>query len=389
MKTKKTTKAHKYFIKTFGCQANYADSERIAGFYNSRGFIETDKAALADEIVINTCSIRQSAEDRVQGLVKKIKSQKKSPKITITGCMVGMAAHDPSGKALKKLVDWLPEVDEFLPLEEVGFSYPAIRKDIKHAWVPISNGCNNFCTFCVVPFTRGREVSRPFETIIKEVEGLATSGYEHITLIGQNVNSYGSDLVKKSTFLLPDGSSIQPVMVSHLGRLRIPTLFPQLLTELTKIKEIKKISFLTSNPWDFSDELINVIAKNSKIDRYIHLPVQSGDDGVLKRMNRWYTHKEYLDLVKKIRASIPDVEIGTDIIVGFPGESKAAFENTVKLCKKVGFSVGFVSEYSDRSVTAAHKAFGDDISPEEKNLRFHILDKLTNPKIFNNAQDHS
>lgn len=338
----------------------------------------------AVEVVINTCSIRQSAEDRVKGLVKNLKSKKSPPKITITGCMVGMAAHDPTGKSLKKLVDWLPEVDEYLPLEEVGFSYPAIRKNLKHALIPISNGCNNFCTFCVVPFTRGREVSRPFEQLVLEANELAVKGYEHITLIGQNVNSYGSDLVKNSkSFTTPTGQTVKPVMVTHLNRLRIPTLFPHLLTELAKISGIKKISFLTSNPWDFSDELISVIAANPKIDRYIHLPIQSGDDTVLKRMNRWYTSEQYLNLVKKIRSAIPDAEIGTDIIVGFPGESKEAFNNTVKLCKKVKFSVGYVSEYSDRPVTAAHKVFGDDIDHGEKNRRFHILDRLTNPKIFN------
>ncbi len=385
MTTKKTSNSQKYFIKTFGCQANYADSERIAGYYNSRGFQETDSLEKANEIIINTCSIRQSAEDRVRGLITNIKLQKKRQKITLTGCMVGMAAHDPTGKALKKLVDWLPEVDEFLPLEEVGFSYPAIRKDLKHAWVPISNGCNNFCTFCVVPFTRGREVSRPVDEVINEVKDLIKAGYDHVTLIGQNVNSYGSDLIKKSTeYKLSDGRMVKPVIVSHLGRLRIATLFPFLLNELSKLTGVKKISFLTSNPWDFSNELIEVMAKNKKIDRYIHLPVQSGDNNLLKKMNRWYSAQEYIDLVNRIRIAIPDVEIGTDIIVGFPGETEEAFNNTVKLCKKIGFSVGYVSEYSDRPNTAAHKAFGDDISPQEKNRRFHILDRITNPKVFTN-----
>lgn len=384
--TKKTNNNPKYFIKTFGCQANHADSERISGYYKSRGFDETTALSLADEIIINTCSIRQSAEDRVKGLVKNLKSKTKSPKITLTGCMVGMAAHDPTGKALKKLVNWLPEVDEFLPLEEVGFSYSAIRKDSKHAWVPISNGCNNFCTFCVVPFTRGREVSRPFSDIIEEIDSLIAKGYSQITLIGQNVNSYGSDLIKGTgLYTLPSGQQVKPTMVKHLGRLRIPTLFPQLLTEIAKKKRLEKISFLTSNPWDFSDDLINVIAENPTIDRYIHLPVQSGDNEILKKMNRWYTSEEYIDLVNKIRKAIPDSEIGTDIIVGFPGESIEAFNNTVKLCQQVKFSVGFVSEYSDRNITAAHKVFGDDISSEEKNKRFHVLDRLTNPKIFSNA----
>src|SRR3989338_3072278 len=160
-----------FFIHTFGCQQNVADSQRIASYYLARGYTQAKSAKTADEIVINTCMIRQSAEDRVTGLVKNITaSRKEKPKIVITGCMVGMAARDETGKYLKALKKRMPEVDEFLPLAEVGFDYPALRSDVEHAWVPISNGCNNFCTFCVVPFTRGREVSRSFNDIIDEIK---------------------------------------------------------------------------------------------------------------------------------------------------------------------------------------------------------------------------
>ena len=209
-------KSPTFFIKTFGCQQNLADSQRIASYYLARGYKEVKTIKSASEIVINTCMIRQSAEDRVTGLVKNIKSASSSPKVVITGCMVGMAIRDETGKYLKDLRKRIPEVDEFLPLEEVGFDYPALRNDVTHAWVPISNGCNNFCTFCVVPFTRGREVSRPFADIIDEISQLAQLGCKEVTLLGQNVNSYGADLVKNSKSLpagrqgykLPNGRGV-------------------------------------------------------------------------------------------------------------------------------------------------------------------------------------
>lgn len=375
--------ASTFYIKTFGCQQNMADSQRIASYYISRGYKQSKTAKNANEIVLNTCMIRQSAEDRVTGLVKNIaKSRREKPKIVITGCMVGMAARDESGKYLRALRKRMPEVDEFLPLEEVGFDYPALRNDVTRAWVPISNGCNNFCTFCVVPFTRGREVSRPFEDIISEIKDLAKSGCREVTLLGQNVNSYGSDLVKNSTsnYELPNGKKVKPVFVKHLGRFRIPTLFPYLLEGVCKIKGIKTVKFISSNPWDFSDELIDTIAKNQKVDRNIHLAVQSGDDQVLKRMNRWYTQKQYLDLVKKIKSKVKGAQISTDIIVGFPGETKKEFASTIKLAKEAGFAYAYVSKYSARPNTAATKAMKDNVPYSEKERRFKILDQLINHK---------
>lgn len=369
-----------FFIKTFGCQQNIADSQRIASYFTSRGYTPTKSLKSADEIVINTCMIRQTAEDRVTGLVKNIAtSRPQKPKIIITGCMVGMATRDESGKYLKDLRRRMPEVDEFLPLEEVGFDYPALRNDVVHSWVPISNGCNNFCTFCVVPFTRGREISRPLEDILGEIKELAQKGCREVTLLGQNVNSYGADIVKnKRGYKLPSGRVVKPVMVKHLNRYRIPTLFPYLLEEVCKFKGIKTVKFISSNPWDFSDELINVIAQNPKIDRNIHLAVQSGDDEVLKRMNRWYSRDEYINLVKKIKSKIKDAQISTDIIVGFPGETEDQFQNTVKLAKVANFAYAYVSKYSSRPNTAATKGFADNISHQEKDRRFEILDKLIN-----------
>ncbi len=378
-----------FFIKTFGCQQNVADSQRITGYYLARGYKPAKTIKSASEVVINTCMVRQSAEDRVTGLVKNItRNSKKAclpagrPKIVITGCMVGMAVRDESGKYLAALRNRMPQVDEFLPLEEVGFDYPAIRNDVNHSWVPISNGCNNFCTFCVVPFTRGREVSRPFEDIVNEIKELAQQGCRQVTLLGQNVNSYGADLVKNSKvgYKLPSGRTVKPVIVKHLGRFRIPTLFPYLLEEVCKIGRIQTVKFISSNPWDFSDELIEVIAKNPKIDRNLHLAVQSGDNEILKKMNRWYTREEYLGLLNRIREKIPQAQISTDVIVGFPSETKEQFENTTRLARQANFAYAYVAKYSARPNTAATRAFTDDVPYGEKERRFHILDQLINHK---------
>lgn len=384
----------KFFIKTFGCQQNKADSERIARDFKSRGMTTAKNYQEADYIVINTCMIRESAENRVYGLVNNLNKLKSSPeqsrrmKIIVTGCMVGMAFRDKTGLYLKKIKEKLPGVDEFMPIEEVGFDFAPLRTDKLSAWVPISNGCNNFCTFCVVPFTRGREISRPFEDIIKECQELIDKGYKNVTLLGQNVNSYGSDLISQKAkvpnflrfkfsvkkFSVP---SFKPVYVKHLGRYRIPTLFPYLLEEVAKM-DFEKVDFISSNPWDFSNELIDVIAKNKNITRLIHLPVQSGDDKVLKRMNRWYTSKEYLNLISRIKNQVSHVKFTTDIIVGFCGETDEQFKNTVKLVKLVGFEKAYISMYSSRFGTAATKVLKDDIPYLTKKKRWLTLENLIN-----------
>lgn len=410
----------KYYIQTFGCQANKADSERIAGMLENRGMVAARTIDEAEHIVVNTCIIRESAENRVYGLVKNLAKKKElrqaqgQPplKIVVTGCMIGMAARDKTGKFLKKIRDAMPGADEFLPIEEVGFDNAPIRTDSTHAWVPISNGCNNFCTFCVVPFTRGREVSRPFHEIVHEIQHLTEQGFIEITLVGQNVNSYGADLVlgpgnihvlrdldvgtffKKQPpvpkkdgevipydgYKLPNGVKVAPVYVKHLGRQRIPTLFPYLLEEICKISGVKKVDFISSNPWDFTAELIDTIQKNTKIVRHLHFALQSGDNEVLKRMNRWYTREEYLQLINAIRQAVPEMTFSTDIIVGFCGETREQFENTVDLVNTVGFSKAYVSIYSDRPMTAAHKAYINDVPHSEKKRRWKILDELINQK---------
>src|SRR4030042_942887 len=322
----------KYFIITFGCQQNKADSERLAPFLEKQGYFLASSIDKADCLVINTCMVRQHAEDKIYGLQKVVKLLKeKNPnfKLILTGCMVGAMVKDLTKKYYRKIKNRLPLVDQFLSIEEVGFDIPARRETKEHAWVVISNGCNNFCSYCVVPYTRGREISRPWTDIMAEIDCLVRAKIKNVTLLGQNVNSYGADFIKnnleKRKYTLPDGKQVIPVMVKmSMGRKRIPTLFPVLLEEIAK-KHFEKISFLSANPWDFSDELIDVIVANPNIDRYIHLPIQSGDNSVLKKMNRFYTVEEYKKLVTKIRSKIPNAKIGTDIIVGFPGETEKQF----------------------------------------------------------------
>ncbi|MEI8096491.1 MAG: MiaB/RimO family radical SAM methylthiotransferase [Candidatus Moraniibacteriota bacterium] len=372
----------KYFIKTFGCQQNVADSERLESFYESRGFLRALTFEEADILVLNTCVVRDKAEERVYGLIKSLRTRlgKKSQHIVVTGCLIGAAARVPDGKMMKRLTSRLPNV-EFLPLEEIGFEYIPKRAKGKMASIVISNGCNNYCAFCIVPFSRGKERSRSFEEILEETKKAVDDGYEEVVLLGQNVNSYGADFLgdkisAKEKYRLPNGEEVMPVMVKHLGRSRIPTLFPHLLEQIAKIPGLKKVSFLSSNPWDFSDELIDVMARYENIDRTLHLPIQSGSDVVLKRMNRWYTRDEYLKLIEKMRAKIPEIIFTTDIIVGFPGETRAQFEESIDLVKRVDFAKTFIAWYSPRPGTAATKSMQDDISIEEKQKRYHELDAI-------------
>ncbi len=371
-----------FFIKTFGCQQNVADSERIERFYRSRGLSPAKALEEADVLILNTCVIRDKAEEKVYGMVRSLTERlgDKIPRVVITGCLIGAAAREPSGKMMKRLTKRLPEA-EFLPLEEVGFEHVPVRAKGKSASIVISNGCNNYCAFCIVPFSRGKERSRPFQDIIDEVKQAIADGYEEVVLLGQNVNSYGADFLQEKIkegewYELPDGKKVQPVMVKHLNRHRIPTLFPHLLEAVASFPQLKKVSFISSNPWDFSQELIAVMRQYDTIDRTLHLPVQSGSNEILKKMNRWYTREEYLDLIKRIRTAIPDIILTTDIIVGFPGETREQFLESVDLVQRVDFSKTFIAWYSPRPGTAATKGMVDNILIEEKQRRFHELDAI-------------
>lgn len=368
----------KYFIKTFGCQQNYADSERLATIYEDQGYKKSKDYTNADLIIINTCMVRESAENRVYGLINNLaKENKPNRKIILTGCLAGLAKKDQTGKFLKRLKEKLPVVTDFLAPDEINSSINPLRLNKRLSLVPISQGCNNFCTYCVVPLAKGREISRPFFEIIKECNALKNKGYQEIMLLGQNVNSYGSDFFKNKDNL--EAKKMKPVYVKHLGRYRLPTLFPQLLEAIAKLGFIKT-DFLSSNPWDFSKELIEVIINNKNITRTIHLPLQSGSTRILKLMNRWYTSSEYLKLATSLKQKVKNLKLTTDIIVGFPNETESDFNKTVAVCKKVGFIKAYVSRYSARPFTRATKTMTDNVSPAEKKRRWLILDKLINHK---------
>ncbi len=348
-----------FFIKTFGCQANKSDSERIVADYLARGFKQVYSWKKADEIVVNTCSVRQRVEDRVAGLLLNIdKHAPKKHKIILTGCMLHYGE-----KTLRKK---LPQINKVLPINQLGFNAPSVRTDKNHAWVPISSGCNSFCTYCIVPYSRGREISRPQRDILVEVKNLLENGYSEITLLGQNVNSYGLEDIDINT------------RKSNFNKPKFIPPFVKLIQELSKFEKLKQINFITANPWDFWDELITEIARNKKINRYIHLPFQSGSDKILKLMNRGYTGNDYLRLVEKIKDKVPDVVFGTDIIVGFPNETDKDFQDTVNLAKKVNFKVAFIAQYSPRPGTVASRIYSDNISPQIKKKRWQILEDLIN-----------
>jgi len=371
----------KFFVKTFGCVQNTADSERIRFFYLNKGFEEVKNWKDANLVIINSCIVRESAENRVYGLINEIdkhnrsqildlRSQKKI-KIIVTGCLAGLANKDKNKTKLKQLKRDFPTVSEFMPIEKISFDIKPLRENKDMALVPISFGCSNFCSYCIIPFARGQERSRKMEDILKEVDEVIKSGFKKVMLIGQNVNSYGSDLISNDQFLISNE------MLVHMGKKRFRSMFHILLEEVAK-KDLEKISFVSSNPWDFSDELIDTIAKYKNIDRLLHLPFQAGDDEILKKMNRGYTFDEYLELVNKIKSKIPDVRFSTDIIIGFPGEDEKAFQKTIDLCKKVGFEIAYLNKYSPRKGTVSAKIYKDDIPMSEKKRRWNILNKLIN-----------
>ena len=336
----------KCFIKTFGCQMNEADSQRIASFLEEKGFKEAPTIEGADLIVVNACSVRQTAIDRILGMkpkILKLKSQNPNLKTVLTGCVVKTDI-----AKFKTFFDEVKEIKDFL-----GNNYLSLKSKCEKqspAYLPIMTGCDNFCSYCVVPYTRGRETSRPMEKIVKEFKSLLKQDYQEIILLGQNVNSY------------------------QYG-------FAKLLKTLNDIPGDFKIRFLTNHPKDFPDELINTIAKSKKVIKEIHLPIQSGDDEILKKMNRRYTVLQYKNLVKKLRKKIPGVGITTDVIVGFPGETEKQFQNTVKLFKEIKYNLAYVNKYSRREGTTAAK-FKDDISWNEKKRRWEILDKIANKKTL-------
>lgn len=358
------------YVRSFGCQLNVSDGEKIKGLLKNVGYDFTEDEQQADIIILNTCAVRESAEDRVFGIIgslKKLKEEKPSLIIGVAGCMTAQE------HIAEKIKNSYPQVDfvmgtsaiNSLPLllleclkgkkfsadisEYDDFSEQAeqVRESTFKASVPIMFGCNNFCTYCIVPYVRGRERSRRSEDIINEVKNLVTNGYKEIMLLGQNVNSYGKDL--------KNGMS-----------------FPELLRELNKIEGDFIIRFMSSHPKDASSELIDVIFECDKVAKHLHLPVQSGNNNVLERMNRKYTVEKYLEIVEYIRKKSPDFSLTTDLIVGFPNETDEEFNSTVDLIKKVKYDNIYSFIYSKRTGTKAAE-ITDTIPEDIKGQRMRKL----------------
>ncbi len=341
----------KYHIWTIGCQMNKAESERLAGRFEELGYEPTTQINDADLVVLNSCVVRQSAENRVVNKLAALSPQKKTRPdvlLALTGCLV-----DSDIDALKKRyphVDYFFKPGEYPPwLEDSGeLSLP--RHPSPTAYVTIMQGCDNYCSYCIVPYRRGRERSRTIAEITGELSELVGRGVKEVTLLGQNVDSYGHDLTEK------------------------PEL-ADLLQELNKIDGLLRIRFLTNHPKDMSDRLIEAIAGLDKVCEQISLPVQAGSDEILRAMNRGYTAEQYLHLISRIREKIPGAALSTDVIVGFPSESEAQFQHTVDLLSGVKFDTVHIAAYSPRTGTSAAE-LGDNIPLTEKKERLDIIEKL-------------
>ena len=366
-------KGKKYFLRTYGCQMNVHDSEEIRYYLESLGYEKTDILEQADIVVLNTCAIRENAKDKVFGYLgrcKHLKQTKKDLIICLCGCLmqlpnevegiinnhkfVDIVIGTHNINELPKLIMELnndQKIEVYSNSNEVNENIKYSRDSKISAWINIQYGCDKFCTYCIVPFTRGRERSRKIENIIQEAKELKEEGYQEITLLGQNVNAYGKDL--------------------NLGY-----NFATLLEEVAKIG-ISRVRFVTSHPWNFTDEMIDIIAKYDNIMPYIHLPLQSGSDDILRKMNRRYNKEEYKNLFTKIKEKIPNVSITTDIIVGFPNETEEDFQDTLDMVDYCKYDSAYTFIYSKREGTYA-ATLEDKISDEEKSKRLQILNKKVN-----------
>lgn len=365
----------KYLILTYGCQMNVHDSEYIAGIMDDLGYTSTLEMDEADVIIVNTCAIRENAHNKAEGMLGRIKhlKEEKNDEVVVIfcGCMAqeeGLVKKINKYKWLDiicgthnyhKIPEYLWEyyqkhdkVREVYSIEGNVIENIPVKRDNKYtAWVNIQYGCDKFCTYCIVPYTRGKQRSRRPEDIIMEVRELYNNGYQEVTLLGQNVNAYGKDLDINYDFATLLGE------VSQTG--------------------IPRVRFMTSHPWDFTDKMIEVISKCENIMPYIHLPIQSGSDRILKLMGRKYTKEEYLELVKKIRDKIPGVSITTDIIVGFPGETEEDFLETLEVVNLVKYDLAYTFIFSPREGTPASK-MKDETSLEVKKERLNRLNELIN-----------
>ena len=384
-KYKKIGLNKKYYIKTYGCQMNEHDSENIKAILEEMQFTETNNLEDADLILLNTCAIRENAHNKVFGYIgriKHLKQQKKNLMVAFGGCM---AQEESVAKEILNNYKWidvvfgthniykLPELlfksiekqkqeMEVLSIEGDIIEALPVKRDSKYkAWVNIMYGCDKFCTYCIVPFTRGKQRSRKPYDIIEEVKQLVKDGYQEITLLGQNVNAYGKDL--NSNYNMAN-----------------------LLNDVAKTG-INRIFFVTSHPWDFTDDMIEAIKNNDNVKPYIHLPLQSGSNNILKKMNRRYTKESYLELFNKLKKNIPNVAITTDIIVGFPNETEEDFKETLDMVETCKYDSAFTFIFSKREGTVASK-MDDSISLDVKNERLQKLNDLVNKYANLNNQKY-
>ena len=375
----------KYFIKTYGCQMNVHDSENIKAILEMMSFEETCVFEEADFILLNTCAIRENAHNKMFGFLGRVKHLKESKPHIITAICGCMAQEENVVDSLMKKYKWvdivfgthnihrLPyiletsmarreqEIEVYSIEGDVIENIPVKRDSKYKAWVNIMFGCDKFCTYCIVPYTRGKQRSRQPECIVEEVEELVKKGYLEVTLLGQNVNAYGKDLEEKTT----------------MG---------DLLEKVAKTG-IKRVRFMTSHPWDFDDKMIEVISKYDNIMPYVHLPLQSGSDRILKLMGRRYTQEKYLELVDKLKSTIPNLALTTDIIVGFPKETEEDFKETLEVVKRCEYDSAFTFIFSPRVGTPAAK-MEDNTSLEEKNRRLQELNDLVNTYANKKNQEY-
>lgn len=363
----------KYYTVTYGCQMNESDTERINGQLEELGCRAAETLEDADIIILNTCSIRQNAEEKVYGKIgeiKKLKDRKQDLLLGIAGCM----AQEIKGRLIERmpiidfvigpyhihdLKDIVTGADRHVvkternPHSVADYSeLRAVRKSNIFAWVPIIQGCNKFCTYCIVPYTRGREISRPVEDIVKEIRGLAEAGYKEVTLLGQNVNSYGLDF-------------------------RNGTDFGDLIRAIDPIEGIARVRYMTSHPRDMSFSMVDAMAASPKVARHMHLPVQHGSNEMLKKMNRGYTVEHFMELLSYVREKMPDIAVTTDLITGFPGETEEMHQATLKLLKEVRFDSAYTFIYSPRTGTPAAR-MEDQIDDETKHRRLQELMDVQN-----------
>lgn len=383
-------KQYRYHIITFGCQMNKSDSERLSSVLDSMGLGETNKPEKADVIIMNSCSVRQTAEDRVCGLsynFSKLKETNPDLIVGVTGCMPG---RDKDGKLKLKL----REVDLYFPIHEmvqlpkwlVGINpklsegrdlqqdYLALTPNYNkkfQAFVPIQTGCNHFCTYCVVPYARGTEVNRPLKQILDEVNELAGNGCLEVTLLGEIVNHYQA----------PD-----PELYSKNNPYK-KNDFAKLLWEINQIKEIERVHWTAPHPIYMDEEVIDALTLPKQVN-YLHLPVQSGNTEILKKMNRRHDREFFVDIIKKIRNKKPDIAIGTDLIVGFPGETEEQFLDTVSLYKECDFDIAYPAQYSERSGTLAAKQFEDSVPKIEKKKRWHRIQEMMEENTWQKNQKY-